>query len=395
MSHTKASSVRIKPGKPLGKTKGRAMYGDSEKNADMLYATGVFVPDPFFFLQLRGKKYILVNAMEYSRIKEEAGVDHVFSYDEIMNVPDKNRNKRQRNIADICQALLIKKKIHKIEVPRTFPLGLADDLRERGFLVHSVPDPFFRARSVKSAREAALIRKAQQAAEYGMKAAVEALKEARIQAKNNDLILGGERLTSEKMRGLIHRSILEKKSTAMHTIVACGRQGYDPHKKGKGPLKSGQPIIIDIFPRSDVSGYYGDMTRTFVKGKASERVRKMHRAVRAAQNFALSELRPGIDSRKIHVGVTRLFQSRGFPLKKENGIMTGFIHGTGHGVGLDLHEYPSIGQQACRLASGNVVTVEPGLYYPDVGGVRIEDVVWIGPVAVKNLTRFPKYLEIP
>ena len=373
------------------------IYADSEKNADMLYASGVFVPDPFLFVVFRKKTYLLVNAMEYARVRRESRADRVFSHAEVLAERDGKRARgKAADFVELCMALFHKLNIGRIEVPASFPLGLADRLRSSGIQVQSVADPFFPGRAVKDERERGLIRKSQQAAEHGMRAAVEALKRARVKSvRTRDLFLGPERLTSDRMRCLIQQAVLEKQSVAMHTIVACGRLGVDPHQRGRGPLRAGQPIIIDIFPRSEVSGYHGDMTRTFVKGTASDRVKKMYGAVRAAQEFAFSTIRPGIESRTVHRGIMKLFRSRGFSTREENGRMVGFIHGTGHGLGLDIHEYPSIGERSCRLARGHVVTVEPGLYYPDVGGVRLEDVVWIDVDGARNLTKFPKVLEIP
>jgi len=376
----------------------RVVYADSEKNADMLYVSGVFVPDPFFFLGLRQKTYLLVNTMEVGRLRREAKVDRVFSYAEILASAGGQRRGRPRPLtpAVLCLALLGKMNVRHIEVPASFPLRLADELRNVGIQVQSVEDPFFPGRAVKNERERDLVRRAQRIAECGMRVAVEALKEARVlPGRARELRLGPERLTAERLRFLIHQAVLEKQGVAGHTIVACGRQGVDPHQRGSGILRLGQPIIIDVFPRSDASGYYGDITRTFVKGKASARLWTMYDAVRAGQELALSRIRPGIESSAIHRGILELFRSRGFRTEEETGRMVGFIHGTGHGVGLDLHEYPWIGERSCRLERGHVVTVEPGLYYPDVGGVRLEDVIWIDTEGVRNLTRFEKFLEIP
>ncbi len=396
MGRTWKSRARGKSNPEPGTQRARVLYADSEKNADMLYASGVFVPDPFLFVQFRRKKYILISPMEYSRVNKEARVDHVYSYGEFLQAGNRKGSGSGPGMGDICQAFFRQINVGRIEVPHAFPLGLADELRERGVSVDAGRDPFFCARAVKDEREKGLIQKALRAAEHGMKVAETALKNARVTSgRRGTLTLGPDRLTSESLRCLIQQAVLEKQSVAMHTIVACGRQGFDPHQRGSGPLVAGQPIIIDIFPRSELSGYHGDMTRTFVKGKASERVREMYQAVCAAQDYAFETIRPGIQSRTVHRGIQALFRSRGFSTQEENGALVGFIHGTGHGLGLDIHEYPSIGERSCRLARGHVVTVEPGLYYPDVGGVRLEDVVWVGPERTINLTRYRRRLEIP
>ena len=373
----------------------QVLFSDSEKDANMLYATGVFVPDPFLFVRFRGRKCIVIGDMEYSRVKSEANVDFVCSHREILSKPSAKQGKGKSGIEDICLTAFREMKIRRIEVPKSFPVGLADEFRKKGIVVFVKPDPFFPERSIKNENELKKIRLSLRAAEYGLKVAVETLRTSRVnKRKRRELLLGPERLTAERMRGLIQKAVLDKHCHAMHTIIACGCQGYDPHRKGEGPLRANEPIIVDIFPRSENTGYYGDMTRTFVKGIASEKVRAMHYAVKKAQDLAFSQVVSGAQANRIHKGVVKVFEKMGFPTREENGKMVGFIHGTGHGLGLDIHEHPLISVRSCRLRQGNVVTVEPGLYYPDVGGVRLEDVVVIQSRGMKKLSRFQRYLEI-
>jgi len=384
------------PSSVAGKPKARMIYAASDKNADMLYATGVFVPDPFLYLRARNRVYLLVNAMELARVKREARADRVFSYDEIIALGRSGRTGGPEGISEMCMTLFRTLDVARIEVPASFPLGLADELRKRGMVVQAAADPFFPGRAVKNVRERAWIRKAQEAAAHGMRVAWEALKSARVKpGRRRDLVLGTEPLTSERVQSLIQKAILDKGCVATQTIVAGGRQGADPHERGRGALRAGEPIIVDIFPRCEVSGYHGDMTRTFLKGVASERIRGMYHAVREAQVYALSTIRPGALSRTVHRGILELFRRLGFPKREEDGRTVGFIHGTGHGLGLDVHEHPRLGERSCRLREGNVVTVEPGLYYPDVGGIRLEDVVWIGRARAHKIGGVPYVLEIP
>jgi Xaa-Pro aminopeptidase len=182
---------------------------------------------------------------------------------------------------------------------------------------------------------------------------------------------------------------------ASHTIVACGEQGCDPHEVGHGPLRAHQPIILDIFPRSQNSGYWGDITRTIVRGKASEPVKALYAAVLAGQSLALRQIRAGARGDTIHQGILEEFERRGFQTGVKNGRMQGFFHGTGHGVGLEIHELPRLSPRGqAPLKPGHVVTVEPGLYYSGVGGVRLEDLIVVSETGFKNLTLFPKFLEV-
>ncbi|MFH1572319.1 MAG: Xaa-Pro peptidase family protein, partial [Gemmatimonadota bacterium] len=224
-----------------------------------------------------------------------------------------------------------------------------------------------------------------------MAAAAEALRRAAV--RGGALFLDGEPLTSERLRRRLHRVLLEADCTGQHTIVAGGEQACDPHDEGHGPLRAGEPIIVDIFPRAAASGYYGDITRTFVRGPVPPPVRRLWDAVREAQATALGGIRAGASGRDLHAQVEAVFTGRGYATGEANGHMQGFFHGTGHGVGLEIHEAPSIGKAGTRLEPGHAVTVEPGLYYPGVGGVRLEDLVLVRDGGCHNLTTFPLDLE--
>ena len=167
------------------------------------------------------------------------------------------------------------------------------------------------------------------------------------------------------------------------------------YQRGHGPLRAHEPIILDIFPRSQTSGYYGDLTRTVVRGRASEAVRKIYDTVFAGQQTAFKLMRPGVPTTDVHAAVQKLFASRGYKTGQRNGRMEGFFHGTGHGLGLEIHESPRMGATSPgKLQTGQVITVEPGLYYPGVGGVRLEDVALITAGNPRNLTVAPKVLEV-
>jgi len=202
----------------------------------------------------------------------------------------------------------------------------------------------------------------------------------------------GKTLTSETVRAEIDSAILRAGGVPTNTIVAGGDQACDPHERGFGPLRADSLIILDIFPRDGKTGYWGDMTRTVVRGRASEQQRKLWEAVKAGQTLALKRIKAGVDGMSIHQAITELFERRGFPTEVRNGRRVGFFHGTGHGLGLEIHEYPRL--QKVVLKAGQCLTVEPGLYYPGIGGARIEDVVIVEKTGCRILSRFPKQLEI-
>ena len=194
------------------------------------------------------------------------------------------------------------------------------------------------------------------------------------------------------LRAEIDSAILRAGGLPANTIVAGGDQACDPHERGHGPLYANSLIILDIFPRDAKTGYYGDMTRTVMRGRATEAQRKLWETVKAGQALALKEIKAGVDGLSIHQAIQKLFVDRGYPTEVRNGRRVGFFHGTGHGLGLEIHEYPRL--QKVTLKAGQALTVEPGLYYPGIGGARIEDVVIVERGGCRILSRFPKQLEI-
>jgi Xaa-Pro aminopeptidase len=293
---------------------------------------------------------------------------------------------------DSVAELLRERGIAGVTVPADFPLAHADGLRERGIAVQARPDPFFEERVVKSRHEVEAITAAMRKTEAVLGQAIQVIREADV--REGQLWRGGEALTSEWLKRFIAARLLEAGLHARGTIVASGDQGCDPHNEGSGPLGAGVPIILDVFPRDEASRYFADITRTVVKGRASDGVRRMFEAVLAGQARALKEIRAGADGERIHQDVQHTMEGFGFRTGEVNGRLEGFFHGTGHGLGLDIHELPRIAKVPATLSAGNVVTVEPGLYYPGLGGVRIEDVVVVTASGCENLTQHPKSLEV-
>ena len=212
--------------------------------------------------------------------------------------------------------------------------------------------------------------------------------------RKNKLYFSGKILTSEKLRTIIHQTLLAEGCAGEHTIVSCGHHSIDPHDRGSGPIYAHQPIIMDIFPRSELTLYYADFTRTVVRGKASSRLKKMYAVVKEGQDIAFKMIRHGIAVKKVHEALRTRFAQLGFKTGLKDGRRQGFFHSTGHGLGLEIHEPPRISAGDDILKAGQVVTVEPGLYYKGVGGVRLEDVVVVTKKGCKNLTRFSRILEV-
>ena len=369
----------------------RLLYAASESDADIRYPTGFSAPDPFLFVEARGKRVLVMSDLEIDRARRQATVDEVWSWTELARAVEAGGV--AATPARIIHAALRKLKVRGVSVPRSFPLGLSMELDELGVRLEVEPDPFWPEREIKSAAEVRAIRTALRAAEAGLGAGIAALQSCRI-GRDGWLRRDGRKFTAEDLRAAVNTRILAEGAMPSHTICAPGDQAVDPHEEGHGPIRAHTPVVMDIFPRSERTGYYGDLTRTVVRGRASEALRAVYALVHEGVRLGHRRVRPGADGKAIHAEIQALFESRGHRTGVQGGRMQGFFHGTGHGLGLQIHEPPSISTRGSILRRGHVVTVEPGLYYLGLGGVRIEDVAHVTATGSVNLTRVPKILEI-
>jgi Xaa-Pro aminopeptidase len=368
------------------------IVADSEHDANMLYAVGLFVPDPFIYFRCDGQCHIVMNDLEIDRARKNAPNCRVISYTQCV---EKLRHRVKRpGLAAVINLLLRERRLRKIYVPANFPHGLARELRNYKIKVRVKKGGVFPQREFKRADEVKKISAALMMAEVGLAEGIQALKTAKV-GKDRKLTYHGAPLTSEKLRAIIDIAIIQAGGQASHTIVAGGRQACDPHEQGHGVLRAQEPIILDVFPRSQKTGYFGDITRTVVKGRASEAIRRLYDTVSRGQELGFEKIMNKARASDIHKAIQSYFESQGYKTGRKNGRMQGFFHGTGHGVGMEIHEAPRISLTSNDiLQPGHVVTVEPGLYYPQMGGVRLEDVVTVGPHGARNLTKFEKVLEV-
>ncbi len=371
---------------------GYLIEADGE-NANQRYLSGFTAPDPFVTLYT-GEVRLLVSALEYGRANRTARADSVerhADYDHRANVAEYGSTAGKHRT---LEAFLSAHDVTSVAVPETFPLGTADGLREFDVTVRADTDGIVESiRATKTESEIEHIRAAQKANEAAMARAEELLRVASID--DGKLIYDGEVLTSERLKEAIEIELLRSGYALDETIVACGSDAADPHDRGSGPLEAGESIIVDIFPRSKETGYYGDLTRTFCVGDPSATIEEWYDLTLAAQRAALETIEAGISGSEVHDAVCDVYEDAGLPtLRADERTETGFIHTTGHGVGLDIHEFPRVSSQETELEAGNVVTIEPGLYDPAVGGVRIEDLVVVTEDGHENLTEYGKELRI-
>lgn len=370
------------------------MMSESEHNADMYYASSFLAYDSFIYLN-SGDDLILVSDMELGRAKKESKVKEVVPTSRY-NIMDKIRKNKDVDAAycEMIRELLHSRNLNRIAVPYNFPVQLADCLRRANFEIIPVKSPLREMRDIKNEKEINAIEYAQRAGEKALSEGINAIKNASV--RNGVLMYEDSPLKTEDVRAIIDRSLLSYNCEAPDIIIACGQGSSDPHWKGEGELLADEPIVIDMVPRSRKERYYSDMTRTVMHGTPSEELKSMYSAVLDSQEAALNKIKAGVTGAEIHNIVCDVLEERGYETSRgKSGEFTeGFIHSTGHGVGLDVHEGPTLSENGKELKAGCVVTVEPGLYYKKIGGVRLEDVVVVTHSGCKNLTMFEKNLVL-
>ena len=362
----------------------------SETDPDMLYATKFFAPDPFIFLQKNGKRTLILSDLEIDRGRKQAKADEFVMFSQLEREVQ-GKSKKAPPYEKVLAHFLRKRGIRSAIVPSNFALGYAQELMANKIRVRATNGLFWPEREAKSEKEIEMIGRALRITETGLKRAIEVLKASKPGAGKR-LRWSGKTLTSEMLRAEIDSTILRAGGIPTGTIVAGGDQACDPHERGFGPLYANSLIVLDVFPRDAKTGYFGDMTRTVLRGRASDAQRKLWETVKAGQTLALKKIKAGVDGMAIHKAIQKFFAERGLPTEVRKGRRVGFFHGTGHGLGLDIHEHPRL--QKVTLKARQVLTVEPGLYYPGLGGARQEDVVIVTKTGCKILSRFPKRLEI-
>jgi Xaa-Pro aminopeptidase len=377
MSKPKTKSVRL-------------IVAASETDPDMLYATRFWAPDPFIYLERNGRRTLVLSDLEIDRARRQADANEFVMFSDLEREVQ-GKSKKAPPYEKVLARFLKKRGVRSAVVPANFPLGYAEELAANKIRVRATNGLFWPEREAKSEKEVEMIARALRITEAGLKRAIEILKASKP-GVGRKLRWNGKTLTSEMLRAEIDSAVLRAGGVPAGTIVAGGDQACDPHERGYGPLYADSLIILDVFPRDAKTGYFGDMTRTVVRGRASDAQRKLWETVKAGQALALKKIKAGVDGLSIHKAIQEFFAKRGFPTEVRKGRRVGFFHGTGHGLGLEIHEYPRL--QKVVLRARQVLTVEPGLYYPGLGGARIEDVVLVTKTGCRILSRFPKQLEI-
>jgi Xaa-Pro aminopeptidase len=357
------------------------IYADTIRSAELRHEVPFATPDPFVYAEKDGKRYVFIGSLEIPRIEgldslvivplEELGVDELFS----TGIPWYDAGREL--VLRACEKIDLKDAV----TPRDFPLDAADYLREKGISLRADGPLFELRRRVKNEAELAGIRRAQAAAEAAM-------------AAIRDRLRGGLPVSSEDLRAEGLRAFSEAGVIAPDMlIVSHGEQTAVGHEPGHGSISEGEPVVADLYPQDPDSGCYADMTRTFCIGEPPRELVDYHALVKQALDQAVEAIRPGVTGKELHRMTCELFQEHGYPtqLNKDPAkpLEDGFFHSLGHGVGLDVHELPSLGRSGEELVPGDVLAVEPGLYRKGFGGCRLEDLVLVTDDGAEVLTDFP------
>jgi Xaa-Pro aminopeptidase len=368
------------------------IYGDTVRAPELRHEVPITVPDPFLYAERDGARHVYVGSLEVARIRELDGLDvHPYEdagWDDLIASGLPREDLYKPLVATACQELGITSAV----VPRFFPVELADHLRSEGVELTPDRELFSGRRRVKSAIELEGIRRAQRACEAAMDAVRVVLRAATQNGAG--LQVDGRPLTSELLKRRIGEVFTDHDMAADEFIAAHGPQSAIGHDMGSGQITAGEPIVVDLWPRDRETACFADMTRTFVVGEPPAELVEYQRLCLKALEDAVAAIKPGVPGRDVFVGTCELFQEHGYatPMTKQPGKMLeeGFIHGLGHGVGLEVHEEPGMGiASRDPLVAGDVITVEPGLYRPGFGGCRLEDLILVTENGAENLTDYP------
>jgi Xaa-Pro aminopeptidase len=374
------------------------IVADTRSSPEMRHEVPLVIPDPFLYAEVGGVRHVAAVSYERSRITELGLGIEVTAWEELGLDELINRGLRPHEIArEVSLRACRSFGLENARVPEFFPMGVADHLRAAGVELTADPELFRGRRRVKTDAEVAGIRRAQRAAEAAMSDVRDCL--ARAERRNGGLSLDGELLTCEGLKRHVDAAFVRHGASADESIVSHGPQTAVGHHMGSGPVGADDIVLLDLFPVDKESGCYADMTRVFAVGDVPDEIREYQRLVKEALELAVAAIRPGVNGTEVHRLVCDFFHEHGYPtqLHKSEGevLEDGFYHGTGHGVGLAVHEAPGLGRIGDDLVAGDVITIEPGLYRRGFGGVRLEDIVLVTEDGHEVLTDFSYDLEIP
>lgn len=361
------------------------IYGDS-RSYSLRHEVPLAFPDPVAYLEVDGQRHVIAGSLDIPRLSElgERTNFDVTSFEELGLLDATGAGMPLGEaIVDTLVNACRRFSVNAVTTPAEFPLAAADRLRAAGIEVNADGATFDLRRRRKSPDEIAGVRRGQKAAEAAM-------------AAIRDVLGRGEQVTVEQLRVEAQVAMIRHGAIPHDmTVIAPGPQGADPHDEGSGPIPPHVPIVVDVFPRDLRSGCWGDLTRTLCVGEPPPELVDWHRHVREAQRRATAAVRPHISGGELNQIAMDYLADQGFATRQSGvEVEQGFTHYLGHGVGLDLHEAPTLDSGGEQLLAGDIVTIEPGLYRPGLGGCRIEDIVLVTDDGHEILTDCPYDLVV-
>jgi Xaa-Pro aminopeptidase len=373
------------------------MAGIPATNLALYHQVRFMVGDPAAYAEIPAPdgswtRVFLVRDIELERARRHAVADAVHSPADF--APEGGLSgDRETATAQALAECLFRAGVTHATVDRSLPFSFAHHMIERGITLAYDPALGVANRRSKDETEIGHLRAAQAFTEEVMRMVCGTIARARADAEGV-LHHEGAVLTSDRVRSMIDIYCLEHGAMSTHgSIVAGGPIGADCHHRGDGPLRTGEPIIVDIFPMMKATHYHGDCTRTVVHGRIPPAVAAMHAAVVEAKDAAEAAVRPGVTGESVHLAAIGVIERHGYasglPNPDADPSFTSMVHGTGHGIGLEVHEPPLLDRKGPPLVRGDALTIEPGLYCKAIGGVRVEDMVIVTENGCDNLNALP------
>ena len=372
------------------------MAGIPATNLSLYRAIRFKVGDPaaLLVLPMPGggvERLLIIRDIEMERAKRHARADAVRCPADFEPTGGLSGDRETATAQSVAQCL-VSRGVRSVRADRTLPLIFAHFIEKAGIALQCDTELGVLERRSKDSQELDWLREAQRATEGAMQLACETVARSKASA-DGALVHDGAPLTAERLRAIIDIHLLTNGYENPESIVACGAQGADCHDHGHGQLRTGEPVIVDIFPRNRKTLYNGDMTRTVVHGAIHPEVARMHAAVVAAKRDAIAAVRPGVTGQSVHEATLAALARHGYAAGQpaQQGVAV-ISHGTGHGIGLDVHEPPLLAMKGPALVPGDVLTVEPGLYALGIGGIRVEDMVAVSATGCENFNTLQESL---
>jgi Xaa-Pro aminopeptidase len=367
---------------------------DTVRSAELRHEIPAAVVDPFLYGEKDGVAFAAVSALDAATISgARSDLRQLDLFGDLgLGELVEGGASREQALLEVRLRACREMGVTRAAVPASFPLATAEHLRAGGIELYVDRERFARRRRNKTAAELRGIWRATKAAEAGLKAAAQALREA--EGRHGTLHLDGMPLTCERLADIVRAAVEANQASLTTLTVARGPQTATGHGPGSGPISEGEVVIVDLAPQDRESACFSDIARTFVAGTPDPEIAAWHALVVEAHAAAIASVRPGVLGRELWAAACDFFEAEGFPTQRSPGstVMEGFPTALGHGVGLEIHEDPGLGRTGTELLAGDVITIEPFLCRPDFGAVQVEDILLVTADGAEVISSLPTEL---